>query len=65
MAILNPAKRLSDDDVVELRQEKSELNRKTRRQTGMKLACAGKLQGLLECETSEGRCPDYDICHGS
>lgn len=61
--MINPAKRLTDDEVVELRKEKIELNRKSRRQTGMKIACVGKTQGLLECQTSEGRCPDYDVCH--
>jgi len=61
--MINPAKRLTDEEVVELRKEKIELNRKSRRQTGMKVACTGKTQGLLECQTSEGRCPDYDICH--
>lgn len=57
-----PYKQLSDEEVLELRQEKVELNRKSRRQTGMKKACVGKTQGLLECETSEGRCPDYEEC---
>lgn len=61
--MINPSKRLTDEEVVELRSEKIELNRKSRRHTGMKVACVGKSQGLLECETSEGRCPDYDICH--
>lgn len=61
--MINPVKRLSDEEVVELRQEKIELNRKARRLTGMKVACVGKSQGLLECQTSEGRCPDYSICH--
>ncbi len=60
--MVGPMKQLSDEEVVELRQEKVELNRKSRRQTGMKQACVGKTQGLLECETSEGRCPDYDLC---
>lgn len=61
--MVSPLKRLSDEEVVELRSEKIELNRKSRRQTGMKIACIGKSQGLLECETSEGRCPDFEICH--
>lgn len=60
--MINP-NRLTDEQVIELRNEKIELNRKSRRQTGMKLACTGKSRGLLECETLEGRCPDYDICH--
>lgn len=58
-----PVKKLSDDEVVELRSEKLELNRKSRRQTGMKQVCRGKAEGLLECQTSEGRCPDYDECN--
>lgn len=61
--MVSPLKRLTDEEVVELRSEKVELNRKSRRQTGMKVACVGKTQGLLECETSEGRCPDFAICH--
>lgn len=60
--MLNPT-RLTDEQVVELRSEKIELNRKSRRLTGMKIACVGKSQGLLECETAEGVCPDYEICH--
>mgnify|MGYP001176993757 CR=1 FL=1 len=60
--MINPS-RLTDEQVLKLRAEKIELNRKSRRQTGMKVACAGKSQGLLECQTAEGRCPDYDICH--
>jgi hypothetical protein len=60
--MINPS-RLTDEQVVELRQEKIELNRKSRRQTGMKMACAGKSRGLLECQTPEGRCPDFDVCH--
>ncbi len=59
---MNPSK-LTDEEVVELRSEKVELNRKSRRSMGMKVACIGKTQGLLECKTSEGTCPDYDICH--
>lgn len=58
-----PAKKLSDDEVVKLREEKLELNRKSRRQTGMKQVCRGKAEGMLECKTSEGVCPDYDLCH--
>jgi len=61
--MVSPLKRLSDEEVVELRSEKIELNRKSRRHTGMKVACVGKSQGLLECETSEGKCPDFSICH--
>lgn len=63
--MINPAQRLSEEEVAELREDKHELNRKARRQTGMKVACRGKLEGLLECETSEGVCPDFKICHGS
>jgi hypothetical protein len=55
--------RLTDEQVLELRGEKIELNRKTRRTLGMKVACAGKTQGLLECITTEGTCPDFEICH--
>jgi hypothetical protein len=58
-----PGKKLSDEEIVKLRNEKLDLNRKSRRQTGMKLVCRGKAEGLLECKTSEGICPDYDICH--
>jgi hypothetical protein len=58
-----PGKKLSDEEVNELRSEKMELNRKSRRQTGMKKVCKGKADGVLECKTSEGTCPDYDICH--
>jgi hypothetical protein len=54
---------LSEQEVEELRSEKIELNRKSRRQTGMKVACKGHSEGLLVCETSEGRCPDFSICH--
>lgn len=54
---------LTDEQVAELRKEKTDLNRKLRRQTGMKTACAGKLKGLLECQTRDGKCPEYDICH--
>ncbi len=61
--MINPAT-LTDEQVVELRKEKIELNRKSRRMTGMVMACAGKGQGLLECRTFEGTCPDFDICHG-
>lgn len=62
--MVNPAM-LTDEQVVELRSEKIELNRKSRRMTGMVCACAGKGQGLLECRTIEGTCPDYAICHGT
>lgn len=55
--------KLSDEEVVQLRQEKVELNRKSRRQTGMKKVCKGKSEGVLECETSEGRCPEFNACH--
>ena len=58
-----PGKKLSDEEVKELRSEKMELNRKSRRQTGMKQVCKGKADGVLECKTPEGICPDYDICH--
>ncbi|MGM0599549.1 MAG: hypothetical protein ACQETH_06985 [Candidatus Rifleibacteriota bacterium] len=58
-----PGKKLSDEEVTELRSEKMELNRKSRRQTGMKMVCKGKADGVLECKTSEGICPDYEICH--
>ena len=30
----------------------------------MIMACAGKGQGLLECRTIEGTCPDYYKCRG-
>ncbi len=56
-------KQLSDDEIVKLREEKIELNRKSRRQTGMKKVCKGKSEGTLECETNEGRCPEFDACH--
>ncbi|MBF0501727.1 MAG: hypothetical protein HQM09_16430 [Candidatus Riflebacteria bacterium] len=56
------SRKLSDDDVLKLRAEKVELNRHSRRQTGMKKCCKGKSDNLLECETPEGRCPDFDIC---
>ncbi|MBF0410664.1 MAG: hypothetical protein HQM10_25190 [Candidatus Riflebacteria bacterium] len=58
-------RKLSDEDVIKLRNEKTELNRQTRRKTGMKIACTGKLTGYLECETHEGRCPDFGTCHGT
>lgn len=58
-----PAKKLSDDEVRKLREEKVELNRHSRRQTKMKMVCKGKSEGLLECKTPEGICPDYDKCH--
>ena len=63
MAPMVPPKKLSDEDVVKLRGEKIELNRHSRRQTKMKKACVGKTQGMLECETPEGRCPDFGECH--
>ena len=56
-------KKLSDEDVVKLRGEKIELNRASRRQLKMKTACRGKSEGVLECQTPEGTCPDYAICH--
>ena len=62
--MINPA-RLTDQQVEELRQEKVPLNRKTRRSTGMSVACIGLAQGLLECRTIEGTCPEYETCHGS
>ena len=55
--------KLSDDDVAKLREEKMELNRHSRRQTGMKKACKGKTEGVLECETDEGKCQDFKDCH--
>ncbi len=58
-----PVKKLKDEEVAELRAEKLELNRESRRQTGMKQVCRGKADALLECKTSEGICPDYDECH--
>ncbi|MFZ2958645.1 MAG: hypothetical protein WA705_17285 [Candidatus Ozemobacteraceae bacterium] len=58
-----PARKLTDEDVVALRSEKVELNRHSRRQTGMAKCCKGKSDSLLECETPEGRCPDYGECH--
>ena len=61
--MLNPAT-LTDEQVAELRKEKIQLNRQSRRATGMIMACAGKGQGLLECRTIEGTCPDYNICRG-
>ncbi len=60
-----PGKKLTDEEVVELRSEKIELNRKSRRTTGMKTVCKGKSEGVLECMTPEGTCPDFEICHGS
>ncbi|MBF0543036.1 MAG: hypothetical protein HQM08_01315 [Candidatus Riflebacteria bacterium] len=60
-----PAPRnLTDDEIVKLRSEKMDLNRQARRKTGMKIACQGKMIGYLECETAEGRCPDFPQCHG-
>ncbi len=61
--MINPAT-LTDEQVIELRNEKIELNRRSRRTTGMIMACAGKGKGLLECRTIEGTCPDYNICRG-
>jgi hypothetical protein len=61
--MVSPVKRLTDEEVVELRKEKIELNRKSRRLTGMRVACVGKTQGLLECQTAEGTCPDFAVCH--
>jgi hypothetical protein len=63
MSPLVPPKKLSEEEVVQMRSDKIELNRHSRRQTGMKKACAGKTQGLLECETPEGKCPDYAECN--
>ena len=61
---MNPfGKKLTDEEDVEMRKDKIELNRMSRRKTGMKIACRGKTEGVLECETSEGRCPDFDECH--
>jgi len=56
---------LTDEQVVELRKDKVELNRHARRMTGMKAVCKGKSDGVLECETREGRCPEFDTCHKS
>jgi len=58
-----PQRQLTDEQVVELRKEKLELNRHARRMTGMKAVCKGKSDGLLECETREGRCPEFDTFH--
>ncbi len=58
-----PAKKLTDEEIVKLREEKVELNRHSRRQTKMKFVCKGKSEGTLECETGEGRCPEYQKCH--
>ena len=62
--MINPA-RLTDEQVEKLREEKVPLNRKARRATGMSVACIGIAQGLLECRTAEGTCPEYDVCHGT
>jgi len=58
-----PNRKLSEDDVVKLRSEKTALNRHSRRMTGMTQVCIGKVEGQLECETTEGQCPDYSECH--
>ena len=58
-----PVKKITDDEVAKLREEKTELNRHSKRQTGMKCACKGKIEGHLECATPEGQCPDFDVCH--
>ena len=60
---LIPAKKISDDEVAKLRADKTTLNRHSRRQTGMKKACKGKTEGVLECATPEGQCPDFKECH--
>ncbi len=60
-----PQRQLTDEQVVELRKDKIELNRHARRMTGMKAVCKGKSDGVLECETREGRCPEFDTCHKS
>lgn len=65
---MNPfAQKLSDEEIAELRSNKQELNRQLRRKLKMtkKTACQGLIMGVLSCETSEGRCPDYDECHPS
>jgi len=54
---------LTEEEVIELRNNKIELNRKSRRVMGMRTACEGKTTGLLECRTAEGTCPDFDMCH--
>lgn len=58
-----PAKKLTDEEILKLREDKVELNRHSRRQTRMKFVCKGKSDGVLECETTEGRCPEYPVCH--
>ena len=58
-----PSRKLTEEDVVKLRTEKTALNRHSRRMTGMKQVCRGKAEGSLECETSEGQCPDFKECH--
>ena len=63
MGMMVPPKKVTDDDVARLRSEKLELNRHSRRQMGMKTACRGKVDGVLECQTSEGTCPDFGQCH--
>jgi len=63
MAPMTLPKKLSEEEVAKYREEKVILNRHSRRETGMKQACKGKTEGLLECETSEGKCPDFDKCH--
>lgn len=61
--MMMPAKKLTDEDIGKLREEKVELNRHSRRQTKMKFVCRGKSEGQLECETNEGRCPEFGYCH--
>ncbi len=63
MSPMMPSPKLTEEDVVKLRSEKTPLNRHSRRMTGMKQVCVGKVEGQLECETTEGRCPDYAECH--
>ncbi len=58
-----PPKKLTDEEIAKLRQEKVELNRHSRRQTKMKVVCKGKTDGVLECQTDEGKCPEFDSCH--
>ncbi|MBI3037474.1 hypothetical protein HYY75_00285 [bacterium] len=63
MTLQVPQKKVSDEEMVTLRNEKVDLNRKSRRHTGMSKVCKGKADGLLECQNQEGRCPEFDECH--
>jgi len=62
--MMMPAKKPTDEDIVKLREEKVEQNRHSRRKTKLKFVCKGKSDGVLECETPEGRCPEFGYCHG-